>query len=1236
MTSGAATATEATATGGTAYALVKATGGAGGVGTNGAGGTVSDLSASAYGFNARAAVSASGGSGGGGYSTGDTAGAGASVTLNNAVSGKSRGGTITLSQTVSGGAGGYGFEQGGAGGNANSSLSFTDTGTIQASSVSVSVSATGGAGAKGRDYNRIAGKGGAATIGNVTAVGTNNVSSQAIAIGGAGGYGVVGGFAGAATVGSVTATSSGAGGTAIAVGSAIGGNGGTSIYLVGASSSGGKASVGKVTASGFNAYATAIQTGGSGGFTPQYAKGGYGAASTLTNDVSVQSSGGTEKLTQNAIGGNGANLSGAGGAGSSSLSFNDTLNPQQAASLNAYALGQGGTGGFGTLDPMYGFPPGGTGGTGSVALNVTGAHYVHAVARGYGGGGGIGGSASGTVAATSTTTGTQNAKALLYLVAGSSTTYSSIGVGLLGAAVTSGAARATEATATGGTAYAQLEATGGAGATSYRQFANYATGGAGGTVSNLSAHAYGFNARATVTGTGGAGVGQGGQPSIPVVTTGGAGGSVTLNNAVSGRSRGGSITLGQYANGGAGGNGSGSVPGGTNYGLYGNGGAGGDASSSLTFSDTVNPISASSVSTYVNAAGGAGGGSQYYTGGAGGAASASNTSTSRNAGYAHASAIGGAGGSGATAGAGGIATATAADTATGLVSGATARAIASATGGSGLKQGSATASATATTANGQESQATATGDGSADSFTATASTSASGVLLGLTDTAKVTGGGKMTTVAAATVGGASPGFASSADNAYSDADGDPSSAEVASLVSGKSKVAAELDTTNAVDFADGTQGAYESSASGTPSFTSSETFHLDAAHLMGDLVLGFLSPKATGSGLTDATLTVTVGSGAAQVFTETSLAAANSFFSDDAVNLGRFTAAASLAVTVSLSETFSGAGSGYAVDYLIGTTGSGSLSILAPGAQVLGVGKAKSITGLSLSPSNTLANETFTATLADSKGDLEVAAKGATLTGNDTTSLSITGSLTQVNAALATLSDSDAMSGGDTITVNASDSLGAAATRQTIGVTVNGLPVLSVPGAQTLTSGVAKAITGVKLTETGKTGAPESFTATLADTHGKLTVTANGATVTGDGTTKLSITGLLTQVDAALASLSDTDSTVGADSISLNARDGFGNTATSASIAVTVKAPGTIRPDASLNPYADSFKRFGALSDEADHLAATLQLLNQYVHQFGVNTSDYSTSSDGGGRMPGKIFTVEHAGNLELRHWTMR
>src|SRR5262249_14878440 len=87
------------------------------------------------------------------------------------------------------------------------------------------------------------------------------------------------------------------------------------------------------------------------------------------------------------------------------------------------------------------------------------------------------------------------------------------------------------------------------------------------------------------------------------------------------------------------------------------------------------------------------------------------------------------------------------------------------------------------------------------------------------------------------------------------------------------------------------------------------------------------------------------------------------------------------------------------------------------------------------------------------------------------------------------------------------------------------------------------------LSEIGNTSG-ETFTVTLSDINGRLAATGTG--VTGSGTTSLSITGPLAQVNSELATLTDTDTSTAADKITLNAGDGFGNSATPQSIAVTV------------------------------------------------------------------------------------
>ena len=96
-----------------------------------------------------------------------------------------------------------------------------------------------------------------------------------------------------------------------------------------------------------------------------------------------------------------------------------------------------------------------------------------------------------------------------------------------------------------------------------------------------------------------------------------------------------------------------------------------------------------------------------------------------------------------------------------------------------------------------------------------------------------------------------------------------------------------------------------------------------------------------------------------------------------------------------------------------------------------------------------------------------------------------------------------------------------------------------VPGAQTLGVGQAAAITGVGVSDSGNTSG--SFTVTLTDRNGLLSATGTG--VSGSGTTDLTISGTLSQVTADLGTLQDKDSKTGFDTITVNATDGFGDSA---------------------------------------------------------------------------------------------
>ena len=130
---------------------------------------------------------------------------------------------------------------------------------------------------------------------------------------------------------------------------------------------------------------------------------------------------------------------------------------------------------------------------------------------------------------------------------------------------------------------------------------------------------------------------------------------------------------------------------------------------------------------------------------------------------------------------------------------------------------------------------------------------------------------------------------------------------------------------------------------------------------------------------------------------------------------------------------------------------------------------------------------------------LSTTATEGTVSGPGTT-LTISGTLSQVNDDLATLQDKDgtATSGTpETITLTATDSFGnsSASPAQTIDVTVAGLPSIAVTTpTQTIGVDQTHAITGVSLSESGNTTG-ETFTVTLSDTSGVLSTTATGGTV---------------------------------------------------------------------------------------------------------------------------------------------
>jgi len=218
-------------------------------------------------------------------------------------------------------------------------------------------------------------------------------------------------------------------------------------------------------------------------------------------------------------------------------------------------------------------------------------------------------------------------------------------------------------------------------------------------------------------------------------------------------------------------------------------------------------------------------------------------------------------------------------------------------------------------------------------------------------------------------------------------------------------------------------------------------------------------------------------------------------------------------------------------------------SIIAPSLETIGVNLPGSIGGIRLAESPTTSGETFSIVIADGHGALsastQVTGGGGTIVNNDANTLTISGTLDQVNADLTTLADTDTSTAPDSMFILASNSNGGS-TVALLDVTVNGAPTIRTPSDVRAPAGLATPVPLMKVSETGNTTG-EFFVVTLSDVNGLLSATFGGNPVAGSGTNHLTLSGSLDQVNAELASLTITETAVGLDFITGGVGDGFGN-----------------------------------------------------------------------------------------------
>ncbi|HEY4312127.1 MAG TPA: peptidylprolyl isomerase [Pirellulales bacterium] len=253
------------------------------------------------------------------------------------------------------------------------------------------------------------------------------------------------------------------------------------------------------------------------------------------------------------------------------------------------------------------------------------------------------------------------------------------------------------------------------------------------------------------------------------------------------------------------------------------------------------------------------------------------------------------------------------------------------------------------------------------------------------------------------------------------------------------------------------------------------------------------------------------------------------------------------------------------------------LSITAPTTIKAPSGTNFAITGVSITDAALPSTDTITLTIAATHGTIKVGStitggvSSSGITGNNTATVTIAGTLAQVNATLAgtggllyrSANDYD---GPDTITITANDQLTSSGT-STVGVSVIGPLSINGPTNGLVQANTVQHITGVSLDDTGLP-ATDNVTLTFAVQNGiinlstAVTAGLTAAQITTNGTGSVTIIAPLAAINATLADANGLTYTPhtgfsGDDTVAITASDTAANSP-STSISYVVIGPITL------------------------------------------------------------------------------
>ncbi|WP_346308847.1 tandem-95 repeat protein, partial [Limnohabitans sp.] len=230
---------------------------------------------------------------------------------------------------------------------------------------------------------------------------------------------------------------------------------------------------------------------------------------------------------------------------------------------------------------------------------------------------------------------------------------------------------------------------------------------------------------------------------------------------------------------------------------------------------------------------------------------------------------------------------------------------------------------------------------------------------------------------------------------------------------------------------------------------------------------------------------------------------------------------------------------------------------------------SKAISGLQISDVDA-GSSTMTVTLAVTHGTLTLlSATGVTVTDNNSASVQLSGTVTDINALLATANAVTYVppanfNGSATLSMTTSD--GTLSDTDTVSITVNAVndaPVNTVPGPQTTAEDTPLVITGIQIADVD--AGSSTMTVTLAVTHGTLTLASGtGVTLGTNNSASVTLSGTLSDINAFLATANavtyvPTAHYNGSATLSITTSDGTHSDTDTVGITVTaVNDPATI------------------------------------------------------------------------------